>query len=780
MSRRNCPILTLKFMCSYCAMTACVLTASGVWAQETPPASASAPEKVTVLEQVTVTADRQNVLDVQKAPIAISVVDTEALSRQGAQGYSDYLETLPSVVLRENGRGQNQFVIRGMSTGGFNHTDLQDRSLVSVYLDDTPISLQGNTPDLKIYDLERVEVIRGPQGTLYGASAMAGNIRFITVKPDTSGFYGSAETTLTTTKEGGTGYSVRGMANMSLGERTALRVNAYKGENPGYIDNIGLNKRDANSDATMQVRAALRLMPNEALTVDLSHTMARLRTDGEPTMWREFGSPVPFESNNTNVPEAYKDDFNLSNLTVSYDFEPLSLISSTSYVDRDFSRYSSGQYLIGKRNLGLDTVPYDSIVSRNNIDNTLQDFSQEIRLQSGGENRLRWVVGAFYERTKRTQLQDVPTDGWDQNAYEGAYYANGLVSTSPEIGAPHADTAFYGIQNIRDRQVAVFGEATLRLRPGLDLTLGARYFDWNQDYDLYFGGLLGAEFGSEGLPVGPLRRDGVAGKESGVNPRAALSYQANDNLLLFAEAGKGFRFGGVNQPIPATCGLQAPEIFGSDSAWTYQVGAKSTLFKDRLNLNLTGFLTRWSDVQTRQVIEQCSFFFLVNDGSIRNRGLELESWARLTDRLQLGLNASYTDATADGPIPNLGAKDGARAPGVPRFQGSATFDYTLPVSADDQFGQFNFRATYQYRGGFINDWIITPLTTTSLSNARLDLAVNYSSARPWQVGVFVQNLLDEQELYSVSGERRRRGQPGFQQQNIGPGRTTGVRFQYQF
>lgn len=759
------------------ALAACLLGVPGLHAQDTrQPASSS------TLEEIIVTADRQNALEIQKAPIAISVIDTDALTREGAQGYSDYLEALPSVVLRETSRGQNQFVIRGMATGGFNHTDLQDRSLVSVYLDDTPISLQGNTPDLKIYDLERVEVIRGPQGTLYGASAMAGNIRFITVKPDPGKFDASAEATVGKVEDGGTDFSVRGMMNLPLSESLALRINAYSGENSGYIDNIGLGEKDANDDETTQARGVLRWTPTESLTIDASHTYARLRTHGEPTLWRVFvppavGTPLPFEANNTNVPEAYNDDFNLSNLTVSYSFEPMALISSTSYVDRDFARPTSGQYLVGRRNLGLDTVPYDSIVSHNNIDNTLQDFTQEVRLQSRGEGRFRWIAGAFYQKTHRTQLQDIPTVGYDVNSYGGFYFANGIVSTSPEVGAPHADDAFFGDQDIRDRQYAVFGEATFTLLPGLNLTAGARYFDWQQDFELYFAGLLGAEYVGA-FPVAPLVRSGVSGDETGTNPRVALSYQATDNLLVFAEAAKGFRFGGVNQPIPATCGLESPVSFGSDSAWTYQVGEKSTLFNDRLTLNLTAFLTNWDDVQTRRVIVECSYFFLVNQGKVRSQGLEFESRARLTDQLLFGLSASYTDASADGPIPNLGALDGDRAPGVPRYQGSATLDYTVPAFAA---GELDFHVGYQYRDGWFGDWLVTPATSITPSNDRLDFAVNYLSGGSWDAGVYVRNVLDEQEVFSISGERRRRApQPSFQQANIGPGRTIGVRFRYDF
>jgi iron complex outermembrane receptor protein len=740
------------------------------------------------LGEIVVSADRQNEVDIQKSPLAISVVDTQSLTREGAQGFNDYLTGLPSVALQQSSPGQNQFVIRGMVTNAFNHTNLQDRALVSVYLDDTPISLQGNTPDLKIFDLQRIEVVRGPQGTLYGAGAMAGNIRFVTVKPSTSKFEASGEATVADTAHGGADYSVRGVFNLPLSETLALRINAYRGGDSGYIDNIGLNETDANSDNQTQARAVLRWKPVDELVVDLSHTFARLRSNGDPTLWRTvladttpLGPAIgtgPFETNNTNIPEHYNDDFNLTNLTMAYSFEPADLISSTSYVHRNFERITSGQYLVGRRGLGLNTVPYDSIMSSNNIQNTLRDFSQELRLQSRNAEHFSWITGLFFEHDTRTQVQDIPTVGFDQNAYGGFYFDNGFTSTSPQVGAPHPDDPFYGNQDIRERQIAVFGEATYEFLPGLKLTGGARYFHWHQDFDLYFAGLLGAAFNPAGFPSSPLVRGGVAGSESGTNPRAALSYQVTDRMLVFTEAAKGFRFGGVNQPIPQTCGVQSPDTFGSDSAWTYQVGEKSSFFDDRTTLNLTAFLTNWSDVQTSKLISQCSYFFIVNDGHIRTKGVELESRSRLTDQLLFTINASYTDAESNGPIPNLGVLDGAKAPLVPRYEGSASVDYAVPVGV----ATIDLHADFQFRDGFYESWVVDPTTAFDPSFTRLDLAANYVSGGPWEAGVYIRNVADRPEIYSVGSRQRRSppSYPNFQTEEIGPGRIVGIRFHYSF
>lgn len=781
MTSQKSPVPTSRWVRGGCALAACVLGAPGVHAQDTRGAASSS-----VLEEIIVTADRQAAIEIQKAPIAISVVDTENLSRQGAQGYADYLEATPSVFLQESSPGQNQFVIRGMSISTFNHTTLHDRSLVSVYLDDTPISLQGNTPDLKIFDLERIEIIRGPQGTLYGASAMAGNIRFITKKPQTDQFAATAETTVADSKEGTTDYSVRGMVNVPLADTVALRINGYYGDNSGYIDNIGTGEDDANGDESTQARAVLRLTPSEALTVDLSHTFARLRSNGEPNVRRFLTNPAPpFETNNTNIPEHYDDDFNLSNITASYLFDAAQLISSSSYIDRDFDRITSGQYLVGRRGLGLERLPWDAIVSRNDIQNTLQTFAQEVRLQSRGDGPLQWIAGAYYERVHRTQLQDIPTPGYDVNSFQGAF----IPFTSVDLGTPRPDTPFYGDTAIKERQWAVFGEMTYEILPRLDLTVGARYFDHRQDFDLYFAGILGIDFDT----FGPLIVNETL-EDHDITPRVRLSYQATDDLLFFAEASQGFRLGGTNQPLPISCGETGPLTFGPDTVWTYQLGEKSSWLDGRLVLNLTAYMNIWEDVQTNRVLQECSYLYTSNGGQIRGTGLELESRIRLGEQLLLSLNAAYNDTQADGdlrfPSQFPGAPDiiigldGQRAPGTPRYSGSAAVDYSIPLFTA---ASLNFHADYQLREGYFEGWDSRSFDPTVLlppdflpSDRRLDVAVNYLSGGAWEAGVYVRNLTDEEEIFSESLGRRRAPQPDFETRTIGRGRTVGVRFRYDF
>ena len=727
-------------------------------------------------DDIVVTATRTGAVSVQKVPLAISVVDPAALNRQGGQGFTDYLGTLPSVFVQSLGPGQNKINIRGFSTGTFAPTDTQDRTLVAVYLDDTPISLQGNTPDLKVFDLERVEVLRGPQGTLFGASAMAGTVRFITKKPNLTKTEGNIEGQLSGTEDGGLNWSLRGSISVPLvTDRVALRVGGYQGRNSGYIDNVGTGRKDANYDETTQLRAVLRIKATDRLTLDPSFTYSRLRTGGEPTVLVGVAGVGPGQYRST-VDEFYRDNLKLYNLTANYELDGANIVSSTSYIDRSFARHYGGEYLVQR--LGLRRVvpaiqPFD-LIAPNDIASTVRDFTQELRINSTGERRFNWIGGVFYQNQRRSLTQNIFAKslsgvGFDQLRARAGGNGVGVLIPSTSYGAPFSDMPFYGDQHYSERQIALFGELSYLIVPGLKATIGARYFDWRQNFDLYYGGLLGA------VGVGqPLRRTDSA-KEHGVNPRFALSYQANDNILFFAEAAKGFRFGGVNDPLPTSCGATGGATFGPDKTWSYSLGAKTQLFDRHLKLNVTAFRADWNDIQTLFVITACSYGIKVNAGNVRNQGVELETTLRVTDNIALTFNGSYTDAKANGNVINVNALDGARAPYVPKFSATTAIDLNFPVASRSSI---NIHGQYEHKSGYYNSF--TPQITPSVNLFRFpesnlfSASVNYVSGT-WEAGVFGRNLSDERTIVGRSGNNNF----GFRN-SIARGRTIGARLAYKF
>jgi iron complex outermembrane recepter protein len=721
-------------------------------------ASTPAPAQSTSdqLGEVVVTASRTGAQNIQEVPMAISAVNTNRLTQGGFSDITQMSALVPSLTIQQQGPGQNEIIIRGLADSTYGPTNIEDQTLVSVYLDETPISLQGATPDLKIFDLQQVEVIRGPQGTLYGAGAMAGTIRFITQKPDATQFNGYAEGVYSNTAGGGSNYNIKGMVNIPLiSDVLALRINAYSDRNSGYIDNIGLNLPRANWDENEQFRVALRYTPLPELTVDASVTHTDLYANGTTETYSDLGDDLYHSV----TPEYYRDDFTVSNLTINGDLGFGKLVSSTSYYRRDTDFDYSSEYLTESLLTGMDGP------SPMHIRNGIYDFAQEIRLNSKGEGPLKWIGGVFFERGNRTYWQDNPTPGLDQI----------LGISSLDYGAFQDNDVFSGLEQQDQQQIAVFGELTYSLGP-VDLTAGARYFHFHQSFDLYFGGIAGALGPGE-----PQNLSGVA-NESGTNPRFVANYHVNPDLIVYAEAAKGFRYGGVNEPVPtsfcasalAAQGItHAPVTFGPDYLWSYSVGEKSTLNGGRVTLNADAFLINWSQIQTNDNLS-CGYYITENAGQVRSTGAELESSARLTDRFTLGVNASYNNARAAEAIPNLGAPSGYPMPYSPRFLAAVSGSYSVPLAAATSL---QFQGDYEYRD--ISNATFQPaLQETIPASNIVNLAANYISSR-YEVGLFVHDLTNNRLVTTINPNTLPGVQPGAGVYYARP-RTIGIRVRVNF
>jgi iron complex outermembrane recepter protein len=708
------------------------------------------------LAEVLVTASRTGAQNIQQVPMAISVVSPGSLTQGGFTGIEELSALVPSLTIQQQGPGQNEIVIRGLADSTYNPTNIEDQTLVSVYLDDTPISLQGATPDLKIFDLQRVEVLRGPQGTLYGAGAMAGTIRFITQEPNATRFFGYGEVDDSDTAGGGNNDNVRAMVNLPvITSVLAVRINAYAGKNSGFIDNIGLHEPGANWDENEQFRVAARYTPTSRLTVDASVTHTDLYANGTTEAYSDLGVDVY----SSITPEYYRDDLTISNLTVHADLGFASLVSSSSYSQRYLNNDFSSEYLTEALLTGFDTA------SPMLIRNHLHDFAQEVRINSNGSGPLKWVGGIFLEQSDRNYWQDNPTPGLDAD----------LGINSLQYGAFESNDVFSGLEQQDQRQIAEYGELTYSLGP-VDLTAGARYFNFRQTFDLYYGGIAGALGPGE-----PLTESGVA-RESGVNPRAVVNYHVNPSLIVYTEAAKGYRYGGVNEPVPLTfCGaaLAAQGItkpqptFGPDSLWSYSLGEKSTLGGGRVTLDSDAFLINWSRIQTNDDLS-CGYYITQNEGEVRSTGLELESNVRLTRSFTLGVNASYTNARAAEFIANLGAPSGYPMPYSPRVLAAVTGSYTVPVRGDTAL---QFQGDYQYRD-WSNSTFQPSLQQIIPASSVVNLAANFVADR-YEIGIFVHDLTNNHVITTIDPNSLPGFQPGAAIYYAQP-RTIGVRARVNF
>ena len=760
---------------------ACLATQALAAGQTSPPGAKTAeqPGATSQVEEVVVTANRSGAESIQNVPLAISVVNTDSLEKSGSTNFSSIAKFTPGLVFQEGAPGINKIDIRGLATGGIVTSDVSERSLVAVYLDDTPISLQGQTPDLRVYDLERVEVLRGPQGTLYGAGSMAGTIRFITAKPDAHKFFGDIEAIGSGTEHGGGNYSLRGVLNAPIiQDKLAIRASIYQGEDSGFIDNVGaVNKKDTNLNRSTQFRIAARWFATDKLTVDASVTYEKSHAYGLNGGFSGLGE----YKNSTNSPEGTRDNFLLYNVGVNYDLGWANLISSTSYTQRHiglrasperqiayfFQDYGTG-LPVGQGAYPLFTQPatYNQAITNSIpaeyyiINNKIHDVMEEVRLSSKpGHGPFKWTTGVFFEEQRRNYYQDIPTPGFDKLSYQNLFYGpfnnpDGSTAYNSQLTdqAFSPDDIFSGIQNQEEYQVALFGEGTYTLFNKLDLTVGLRYFNFRENFNLFFSGVYGVDPGP-----GPTAHQPLVTKNTltadGVNPRFNASYHVNDDILVYAEAAKGFRYGGVNQPVPVQfCGADlatahltsAPQTYGPDSLWSYSVGEKAKLANGRITLNTDAFYIDWSDVQTRLLLGQCSYYFIQNKGAIISRGLEAQTTFRVTDELTLTANTSYTDSYANGPIVNLNAVDGDRAPYFPKWivGVGGSWDHHLGD------GVLRLQGNYQYRSDqyttfdantYVYDANNNPTATNVGKNTgyiRIPRAVDLTASATYEIGQY--------------------------------------------
>ena len=693
---------------------------AGAIAAEVPVEPATAE-----LADIVVTATRSGAESLQKVAIPISVVNVDQITKSGQGNLVDLAKFTPSLAITEGAPGFNKFNMRGLSTGGYRTSDTSDRSLVAVYLDDTPISVQGQTPDLKVYDLERVEILRGPQGTLFGAGSMAGTIRFVTAKPDTHKFFGSVEGDGSFTEHGTGNYSARGMINLPVvADTLAVRANFYIGKDGGYIENIGAySRKNANSNRTTQARVAARWKPSDKLTVDASVTYEQSRAHGLSTGL----SGLPAYTTSTNSPEGTSDKFRLYQLGADNDLGFANFIATAAYTDRDigfnaspepqigyfFQNYPSGALPTSTTSYPLFNAPttYNQAITSSipaekyTINNKIKDFMIEGRLASKNDGPVKWTAGVFYETQKRHLFQDIPTPGFDTLSYENYFYGpfatpNGKYDSKLVDAAFNSNDIFSGLQDVDEHQIAAYADGTWHVTPKLDLTTGVRYFNFEEKYFLFESGVYGV------INHVPLTQNATL-RSHGFNPRANISYKATDDLLIYAEAAKGFRYGGANQPVPTgTTGVagqcaanlasygytQAPPTFGPDKLWNYTIGEKAKLADGRVTLNASAYYIDWQDVQTRLLLN-CSYFFTANKGKISSAGLELESVVKVSNEITFSLGGSYNDSHAKGDIPTVGAFDGDRTPYFPQYVVNAGAFYDTPVGS----GEFHLQANYQYQ-----------------------------------------------------------------------------------
>jgi len=601
-----------------------------------------------IIEEVIVTAQKREQA-AQDIPISLFAVTGDTLEQAGINSLEGIRDIAAGLEIVSVNPGAVQIAMRGVTnlSGGIEST-----AAVGYYLDETPVSAFATAmPEFAMWDANRVEVLRGPQGTLFGEGSMGGTIRVITNKPDSSDFYGRVQGEVSTIDGGETGYAGRGVVNIPLAEDTlALRLTLSHIDQGGWVDVPDLDEEDTNNIQSTDIRAALRWTPSDKLTVDLSYMYQDLELDNtfgqtspgvlDPQDQLSYAGPVGQLSTEAS-------DYDLFNLTIDYDLGFASLVSATSNFNQDRSWLD-------------DLTPQMPLffgipgTSDSTGATTVDVFTQEFRLVSIGDERLDWTAGVFYKTNDREAVQ---TFFFDLPAW-------GLVDQAASLQESSADSW------------AVFADIDFEFTDRWSGQLGGRYYSDDRELtttdledSLIFGTVAGTVTSG-------------SGSDSHFSPKVALTW-TGDDTLFYAKVANGFRSGGTN-PNHSFKPDQIPDIFGPEELWSYELGLKNMLADGRVQLNAYVYFNDWTDLQLGFVTDDGLFGYTENAGSAESKGGELEFLWVPTDRLTWAINLSYTNAKITEDVYNafgeLIAAKGNKIPFVPEWSLGTTLDYIWPVS----------------------------------------------------------------------------------------------------
>jgi iron complex outermembrane recepter protein len=713
------------------------------------------------LQEIVITAEKRT-STVQDTPISITAITGADLQARGIGDITGIVDSVPGISMRSSGPGQTELEMRGMTSAGGNS------STVGFYLDDTPLSAPASAQNGKVvidpnlYDLNRVEVLRGPQGTLYGAGSMGGTIRLIPNAPDTNNFDTSGELILGGTDGGSFNHGENAMINFPLSTGiAALRLVGSQEHMSGWIDRVVIangdfptptpccsegipttrgnvaaapianDYKDVNDEDLTSFRATLLLKPTDRFTITPSFMYQRITSEGLSLIDSNPGTNTnyqPFDS-----PEPFSDRVDIGTLNLNYHFDPFDVTSVTSYWVRDEDLRQDGAEEIATvlvPDFGyFPLYPADGGIGPTQPtsleDDRSKQFSEEVRLASANTEKFKWLVGFFY--------QDFESD-WDL-----------YVPTPDAVPVVGTGNGFTQIQPTKIIQNAVFGEVSYEFLPKLTGTVGLRRFHYDGTVYSAVSGWLSSSGGDNTLTFV------TSGTDQGVTPKFNLSYELDKDSLVYATASKGFRPGGGNQPIPTTGPLGAqceqnleaigitssPLSFNSDSVWSYELGEKFRSSDGRVTFNSSAYFVHWEDIQ-QNVPLPCGFPFTGNLGSAHIYGGEAELDALVVPGLLFMLNAGYSHARfVDNPVESTTTIDN-RVQDVPDWTGSASLAYRTGITDSLNFVS---RADYSYVGSRI-DVTAQPNYLPSYDLVNLRIGVESRDGH-WNAMLFCDNVANK-------------------------------------
>jgi outer membrane receptor protein involved in Fe transport len=710
-----------------------------------PPAAAPEPTSG-VLEEVIVTAQKraENILTV---PISITAVNEAVLDQRGTRDINDLSRIVPGVSLvmpavstTPQSTGVRVVSIRGISaTAG--------AATTGIYVDDTPIQgRESGTVYPELFDLERVEVLRGPQGTLFGAGSEGGTVRFITPSPSLSRFSLYSRDEMAFTRGGTPSYEAGVAAGGPLvADKLGLRASLWARQDGGYIDRHNfftnnLTATDTNTVDSYSGRVALLAKPIDGITITPSLLYQRIDRADSDVWWSTAGLYQSYYD----IPQPTTEQFYLPSLAIEWQLPGVAIKSISSF----FTRTENGVnrfFHSSKQRLFYPQVPNYSLADH--IDKAQNNFSQELRLTSDPERAFTWVAGLFFmnDRESYYEFEDEPladqlwlaTTGSDILDFFGVPLIDGRIS-------------YRDHRHDRERESAAFADLSYKLTSRLKLSAGVRVAHTQFDFAETSDGPFGVDANNN-----PLVTSGSS-SEHPITPKASLSYDLG-NGVLYASARKGYRIGGANALLPNICTAQLLSLgiqgqappYTSDSVWSYELGAKGALADGKLQLAASAFRINWSRIQGVIPLNSCAYTFTGNFGSAVSQGGDLQFSLIPLRGLELSGSIAFTDAhyTQTVPVPGdatqLLARDGDELLDTPRWQGDLSLAYTWSVRdgwdlyarADSSYTGRYFRT---YSQG-VNGYIGSIRDGQSITDVSLRGGVKFDS---WDISGFVKNLTD--------------------------------------
>jgi iron complex outermembrane recepter protein len=737
------------------------------------------------LAEIVVTAQRFT-STVQNTPISISAVTGDQLDAAGITSVEELAHEIPGLSMRTAGPGQTEYEARGLaSSGGSSPT-------VGFYLDDIPLTPPSTSQtgklviDPNLYDIDRIELLRGPQGTLYGSGSMGGTVRVITNAPKLDSFEGSVQGTLSDT-EGGSGNGGGSfMLNVPLGEMLAIRVVGTDSYRSGWIDRVVLNPfpadtsagrgnvlaapvqtvvHDVNTESLDGIRGSILFKPNDDLSIVGKVLYQHMSMGG----YDEFDNPPGPAYLSTYVPynlgEPIRDWVHIYSLTATQNLGFADLTSTSGYFQRHESQTQNAS-----ESISLDTGVYPYFPAPYSEIDLTRQFSEELRLVSRGDGALHWVGGAFYSDD---------TSDWDEIG----------TASGPVFLALQPDGITYqGDLNYRVRQYALFGDGSYKITDQWKIEAGLRWYRYESRSGNWDTGYYSAP------TVGPVPIYEIS--DSGFNPRIDLSYAPNTDLTTYISASKGYRPGGPPGPAyPSFCDVgdtQTPP-YQPDSVWDYEIGEKAKLFDNWLSINSDFYYIKWDRVQETVTIPKCGYTYEANAGNGRSFGPELEITAKLSVDWSVQASASYTDAKITQPsqqfvasVLSVAAPGGI--PGCPSLHDCSSIPIlNVPKDAASLALIYSTQVlgSYQLTGRVSDSFVgpgydqayafAIPLPSYNIANARLGLGNG-----KWNATLFVDNLTNKVAALTTNNTQFQFNIPQLVRVSTNQPRTYGTEINYRF